>query len=252
MIGRDELTDFLDNFLNCGAIKDYCPNGLQVAGKAKIKKIMTGVTACEKLLHAAIAAKVDAIIVHHGYFWKNENPCIVGMKKKRLQLLLANEINLFAYHLPLDVHPKIGNNILLGKNLAIEDIKRLTVGDIDGLVCQGKLSVPMTTMALAKHIEQVLGRQPLVITENMTNIETLAWCSGAGQNFAEQVFQMNVDAYISGEVSEQTTHVTREYGKTYFAAGHHATEKFAVNNLGNVLQEKFAIQHVFKDIANPV
>jgi dinuclear metal center YbgI/SA1388 family protein len=245
---RTELLTYIDDLLKPHQVKDYCPNGLQVAGNEHVKKIVTGVTACQALLDAAVAANADTVLVHHGYFWKGENPCITGIKRARLTTLLTHNINLLAYHLPLDVHPEIGNNAQLAEVLEI------TVTEVspDGLIYAGELSQSLSAPALSTLLQDKLKRAPQLISGHNREIKRIAWCTGAAQDYLEAALAYNVDAFISGEVSERTFHLAKEYGINYYAAGHHATERFGIQALGEVLAEKFAVEVEFIDIDNPV
>ena len=249
MLKRDDMLHALDELLAPQAFRDYCPNGLQVEGREQIRRVVTGVTACQALLDAAIIEEADAVLVHHGYFWKNEDARVRGMKKQRLQTLLRHDLNLFAYHLPLDCHPRLGNNAELGRRLGLTVTGPL--GD-DGIGLVGRLSEPMTALEFARMVEDVVGREALHIGETEDEIETVAWCTGAAQGFIEQAQAQGVDAYLSGEISEPTVHFARETGIHYFAAGHHATERYGVQAVGQWLAETYGIEHVFIDIDNPV
>lgn len=242
-----ELVQYLDDFLEASTFKDYAPNGLQVEGKADISKVVTGVTACQALIDAAIAEKADAIIVHHGYFWKNEPVTITGMKQKRIRSLLENEINLLGYHLPLDAHPTLGNNAMLGELWSLEDIT-----PEPGLVRLGRLSSPVLIETFVESVEKSLERKPLHLPGGSLEVETIAWCSGGAQGYIEKAIEWGADVYISGEVSEQTTHQARENQIHYLAAGHHATERLGVKALGEHLAQAFDLEVVFVDIDNPV
>jgi dinuclear metal center YbgI/SA1388 family protein len=250
MIILEELVSYLDDLLEADRFKDYCPNGLQVEGRPTVRKLVSGVTASQALLEAAHAQQADAILVHHGYFWRGEDSRIVGMKRQRLNTLLQADMSLLAYHLPLDAHPIFGNNAQLGERLG------LTVdghfGGEPAIGCYGHLNEAMTASALTKHIEQVLQRAPLHIAGGASVIQHVAWCSGAAQGYIEQAIQLGVDAYLSGEISEQTVHIAREAGIHYFAAGHHATERYGVQALGKHLSVHFDLEHEFIDIPNPV
>lgn len=252
MVTLTKLASFLQDLLAVDAIKDYCPNGIQVAGREQLRKIVTGVTACQRLLSAALAAKADAVLVHHGYFWKNEDPCVVGIKQQRLKLLLENNMSLLAYHLPLDVHPQLGNNVQLAKLLKIKNIKRFAPTKDLELVCQGQLAAPQSVEQFAAVLTQKLQRSPLFIKGSEKKIKTLAWCTGAGQDFIEFAADLAVDAYVTGEVSERTVHIAREREIHFFAAGHHATERYGIAALGEYVAKRFEVQHQFIDIDNPV
>ena len=252
MLRREQMLAALDELLQPHKFRDYCPNGLQVEGRKQIRRLVTGVTACQALLDAARVEEADALLVHHGYFWKNEDACVTGMKRQRLQTLLHHGINLFAYHLPLDAHPRVGNNVALARQLGLEVDGGLYPDDPRSVGLVGRLPDTMTAAQFAEHATGVLGRPALHIGEPEDEIDTIAWCTGAAQGFIDQARAMGVDAYLSGEISEPTTHTARETGIHYFACGHHATERYGVQLLGEHLAETFDIEHVFIDIDNPV
>lgn len=251
-VKRDDLVRAMNRWLEPERFSDYCPNGLQVEGRAEVAKIVTGVTACQALLDAALAANADMIVVHHGYFWKGEDLRISGIRKRRLQTLLANDLNMVAYHLPLDAHPELGNNRQLADILGLEEARPLDSGDPRELVWQGRLPQPMTPAALAAHLGRKLGREPLHVGQGVDQIRTLGWCTGAAQGFLGRAEAAGLDAFLSGEISEPTVHAARESGIHYFSAGHHATERYGVQALGQRLAEEFGIRHEFIDIDNPV
>jgi dinuclear metal center YbgI/SA1388 family protein len=253
MVTLRELATYTDALLDVGRFQDYSPNGLQVDGGRDVRLLVSGVTASLALVEAAIAAGADAILVHHGYFWKGEEARITGMKRLRLKRLLETETGLLAYHLPLDAHPELGNNTQLANLLGIEIAG--SFGGVAGApdLCQyGRLKRETQAAELALHITQRLGRPPLHVGGEGGAIRRLGWCTGAAQSWLEAAAAQDLDAFISGEISEQTVHVAREYGIHYFAAGHHATERYGVQALGAHLAERFAIQHRFIDIDNPV
>uniref|UniRef100_UPI00404749BF Nif3-like dinuclear metal center hexameric protein n=1 Tax=Rheinheimera sp. TaxID=1869214 RepID=UPI00404749BF len=251
MIARDQLVKLLNTELQSEKIRDYCPNGLQVEGKAHISRLVTGVTASQALLDAAVAAKADAILVHHGYFWKNESAPVTGIKKKRLQTLLCHDINLLAYHLPLDVHPSLGNNAQLGLLLKAQNITAVANVEPNGVLMQGELTQAMGVQQLAEDLEQTLGRQVLLHAAGSHEVSKLAWCTGGGQGYIEQAAAAGAQLFISGEVSEQTIHLSRELGIHFIAAGHHATERYGVKALGEFIAQQFALDVQFIDIDNP-
>ena len=246
---RDELVLYLDQVLETARFRDYCPNGLQVEGRAEIRRVVTGVTASQALIDAAILRKADAILVHHGWFWKGEDGRITGMRKARIGAVLAHEINLLAYHLPLDAHVELGNNAQLAKQFGWEAEGRFGEQDI---AWHGHLLQPKTAGELKHTMAEVLGREPLLIGDAQRPIQRIAWCSGGAQGYFEQAITLGVDAYVSGEISEQTVHLARESGVAYIAAGHHATERFGVAALGKHLTERFGIECEFVNIDNPV
>lgn len=244
-----DLLNYLDAHLKANTFKDYCPNGLQVSGKTDIRHIVSGVTASQALLEAAHVQHADLILVHHGYFWRNENPCVTGIKRNRLAFLLKNEINLVAYHLPLDAHPTLGNNAQLGLVLGFDNIQYTTDND---LIAQTSLGASMTLSQLGAHIHKKLNRAPLLLGDAEQRVKKIAWCTGAAQGLMEKAIALGVDVYISGEVSEQNMHLARESGVAYIAAGHHATERYGVQALGAHLASKFNISHSYIEIENPI
>lgn len=251
-ISRHALLSYLTELLAPSKIKDYCPNGLQVEGTGHIAKIVTGVTASQALVDAAVAANADVLLVHHGYFWKGENPVICSIKKNRIKALLAADINLIAYHLPLDIHPSLGNNAQLAKLFGIEAVEGLESGNPVSVAMKGQLIAPQTVSQLSRVIENALLQPPLVEGDPDKVIKTVAWCSGGGQSFIEMAAEQGIDAFISGEVSEQTIHIAREMNIAFFAAGHHATERYGIKALGQHLAEELGLDVEFIDIHNPV
>ena len=249
-MSRDSLAKYLEQTLDINRFRDYCPNGLQVEGKADIGTIVTGVTASLALIEAAIKAKADAILVHHGYFWKGEDARVVGTKQKRLKLLLAHDINLFAFHLPLDMHPEFGNNAQLGQVLGLTPQGRF--GD-DSLGWMGAAEPAIATVAdLALIVERRLGRVPQVIGDPAQRVETVAWCTGAAQSMLGAAIAAGASVYLSGEISEPTVHLAREAGVADIACGHHATERYGIQALGRQVSSAFGVSHQFIDIPNPV
>lgn len=244
-----ELIDYTGQILQVERFRDYCPNGLQVEGRQEVRKIVSGVSASLQLLQAAHAAGADLILVHHGYFWRNEEPVVVGIKRKRLQFLLHHELNLLAYHLPLDAHPEFGNNVQLGRLIGLE-VQRWA-GE-QNLLALADLAQPQSLGNFAQRLAASLDRTPLVIGDVMRQIKHVAWCTGAAQSYMELAISQGVDVFISGEISEQTVHLARESGVAYIAAGHHATERYGVQALGRHLAERFGLEHIFIDIDNPV
>ncbi len=242
-----DLVTYCNSFLQIDQFKDYCPNGLQIQGKQQIKKIVTGVTASQALIDLAIEEQADVLLVHHGFFWKGEDPVLTGIKYKRIKALMDNNINLLAYHLPLDAHPQVGNNHQLAKALKLKKIKLFGNQQL-ALLGQIKLTSGDT---LSKKLEKLLQRKPLHIDCNR-KIKKLALCTGAAQSYIVEAIEQGADAFISGEISENTVHIARENNIHYFAAGHHATERFGVQALAQHLAEKFTIDCKFIDSDNPV
>jgi len=250
---RIELELYLNDLLQVGKFRDYCPNGLQVEGRRKIERIATGVTASLALLEAALEWGADAVLVHHGYFWKNESAPITGQKYRRLRTLLSNDLNLFAYHLPLDAHPELGNNVQLGQRFGWIVDRRVGGSGLDtDLICMATLSMPVSLEGLSAQVGRTLNREPLVIGEPDREIRRVAWCTGGAQGYFDAAIAAGADVYLSGEISEPTTHLARESGVAYIAAGHHATERYGVQAVGAHLADAFDLRHLFIDIDNPV
>ncbi len=243
-----QLEQIINQQLNSEQFKDYAPNGLQVEGRAEVNRIITGVTACQALLDKAVEMQADAVIVHHGYFWKNELLVIKNMKRQRLKTLLSHDINLYGWHLPLDAHPTLGNNACLAADIDLQ-----LQGQIDAYLPWGILNSPMTGEGLVIKLAQALNHSPLHCGDNGPElIKRVALCTGGGQDYIERAADFGVDAFITGEVSEKTIHIARERGIHFFAAGHHATERGGVKALGAWLQENHALEVTFVDIMNPV
>lgn len=252
MVQITELVKYTDNLLEIGKFNDYCPNGLQVQGSNEINVLITGVTASAALLDAAIEKQADAILVHHGYFWKNEDMRIIGIKRRRLHTLLSAEINLLAYHLPLDAHAIYGNNVQLAQLLRLTPHGLFGGGNGPDIAMYGELAASMTGEEFAGNVHAQLGRPPVHIASSKNRIKTIGWCTGSAQSYIEKAVELGLDAYLSGEISEQTVHIARESQTHFFAAGHHATERYGVKALGQHLAEKFDFEHEFIDIDNPV
>lgn len=249
-IPRNELAAYTAEKLDITRFRDFCPNGLQVEGRPQVGTLVSGVTANLALLQAAIACDADAILVHHGYFWRGEDQRVIGQKHARLKLLLQHDINLFAYHLPLDMHAEFGNNAQLAQRLGLQAEARFGEDDLGWL---GRADPAMRTVAdLAAQVEKRLHRQPLVIGDPGQKLDRIGWCTGAAQSLLGDAIAAGASAYISGEISEPTVHLARESGVAYLACGHHATERYGVQALGEHLAARFGIAHRFIDIDNPV
>lgn len=253
MITQKELASYLEQLLNVSSFKDYCPNGLQIEGKPLIKRLITGVTANLALLDAAVALQADAIIVHHGYFWRNEPTTITGMRHQRIRRLLINDINLFAFHLPLDAHPELGNNVQLGQRLGLSINAHFGPQDL-AVYCD--LPVPIKLTELMERIGQTLHRPAQLFgtpaAKKQQALQRIAWCTGAAQDYFESAIAAGCDVFLSGEVSEQTVHIAAESGVPYLAIGHHASERYGVQALGEHLAQRFGLEHEFIEITNPV
>ncbi len=245
---RQDLLAACDTLLEPQRFKDYGPNGLQVEGKVQIRHLVSGVTASRALIEAAIADGADAILVHHGLFWRGMDGRVTGWMKERLRLLLAHDINLLAYHLPLDAHPSLGNNAQLGQRLGVQADAAFGEQEL-GLLGTCQFTSPQ---ALAAHVQQVLGRSVTMVSGAAdAPITCLGWCTGGAQGFFESAIAAGAQAYITGEISEPQAHLARETGTTFIAAGHHATERYGAAALGQAVAEQLGISHRFIEIDNP-
>lgn len=239
----------LDALLEPQKYRDYAPNGLQVEGRHEVRRIVTGVTACLDLIHAARERGADLLLVHHGWFWKREDPRITGVRHKRISALLAADMGLAAYHLPLDDHPEIGNNALFGRRMGFIADGRF--GE-DALGWIGQPEEELPVRSLAQRICRHLNREPLLVGPTDKRVRRVAWCTGAAQDMIEEAAAAGADCFISGEISERTTHLARELGIAYLACGHHATERFGIEALGRRLADEYSLEVEFIDIDNPV
>ncbi|MBX9836558.1 MAG: Nif3-like dinuclear metal center hexameric protein [Burkholderiaceae bacterium] len=247
---RDTLRQAFDTLLQPERFKDYGPNGLQVQGKPRIERLVSGVTASQALIDAAIAERADAIFVHHGLFWRGQDGCVTGWMKQRLQRLLAHDINLFAYHLPLDAHPQWGNNAQLGQRLGWVADAHFGEQNLGCIACAPYASA----QALAQQLQQVLGRAVTLVQppEKSTQaVQRVAWCSGGAQSYFEAAIAAGADVFVTGEISEPQAHLAREMGVAFIAAGHHATERYGAPAVAAHVAQAHGISHVFIDIDNP-
>lgn len=247
-----ELRDHLDGLLDAARVKDYCPNGLQVEGRARVERVLCGVTASQALVDRAVSGAYDAVLVHHGYFWRGEDGRITGIRKRRLQALLANDISLFAYHLPLDVHPELGNNAQFGKLMGWRGAACFGEQDLGWLGQPAATDGVETAAQILRSLAARLGREPLLVGDGSRPVRTVAWCTGGAQGYFEQAILAGADLYVSGEISEQTVHLARESGVPYIAAGHHASERYGVRALALHLRQVCALEADFIDLDNPV
>ena len=251
MVARAALAAYLEELLRPAAFEDYCPNGLQVEGRAEIRRLVSGVTACQELVERAAAADACALLVHHGYFWRGEPAAVTGMKAARLRRLLAADLNLFAYHLPLDAHPEFGNNAQLARRLGLAPAGPLVPGCPER-GCLARAADGPAPEEFGARIGARLGRAPLRVgPEDERPLRLVGLCTGAGQGMLEAAAAAGADAFLSGEISEQTTHAARELGVHFYACGHHATERYGAQALGAHLAERYGLEHRFLDVDNP-
>ena len=250
-IERQELITYLDRLLQPDQFNDYAPNGLQIEGVQKIQRVVTGVTASQALIDQAISRGADVLLVHHGYFWRNEASPLVGMKKHRIKSLMDHDINLIAYHLPLDCHPELGNNAQLGRLMGWVADAHMQSSGVTGLGLYATLPEPCSGIDVQRHLSGILGREALHIDTPSKPIKRIGWCTGGAQGMIEQAVALGLDAYVSGEISESTVHVARENGVHYFAAGHHATERYGAKALAAHLQQELGLDCEFVDLPNP-
>ncbi|MCH9689581.1 MAG: Nif3-like dinuclear metal center hexameric protein [Gammaproteobacteria bacterium] len=252
MTTRTEYLKYLEDYLQLDSFKDYAPNGLQVEGRMDIRRIRTAVTASEEAIKIACEDEACMLLVHHGYFWRGENPVITGMKQRRIARLLKHDMNLLAYHLPIDCHPELGNNACMARRLNVSDVQSHAAAGTPHLLWTGRLPKAVTADTLAEVLNKTYQRQPQCISGGKQLIQHIAFCTGAAQDFIEDASALGVDAYISGEVSERTYYQAKELGVHYFACGHHATERDGIRTLGEHLAKRFGVEHVFIDSDNPV
>jgi dinuclear metal center YbgI/SA1388 family protein len=251
MTDRTQLLLAFDTLLQPERFRDYGPNGLQVEGVANVRKIVSGVTASRALIEAAIAAQADTIFVHHGLFWRGQDGRVTGWMKQRLALLLAHDINLFAYHLPLDAHPELGNNAQLGLKLGLRAQSRFGEQELGFLGERNEPDGFETAEALALHTENILNRPVALVNGAQRAIKTIAWCSGGAQSYFEAAIAAGADAFITGEISEPQAHYARECGVAYLACGHHASERYGAPAVGAHVAAQLGLMHEFIDIDNP-
>lgn len=244
-----ELLKWCNETLQPEKFQDYTPNGLQIEGKEQIQKIMCAVTASEAAIDAAIQEKADVLLVHHGMFWKNEPIALIGWKKRRIKKLLQHDINLVAYHLPLDVHPILGNNVQLAKQFGWQMNVQV---DEQNLLALGTLPVASSLEELVKNIAAKLGRTPLVLGDNRKIIQNIAWCTGGAQGFFQAAIDYGVDVFITGEASEAQYHLSQEADVAFVSAGHYATEKFGISALTQALSENLGIPYTVFYESNPI
>ncbi|MCR5883579.1 Nif3-like dinuclear metal center hexameric protein [Rhizobacter sp. J219] len=249
MASRSDIESYLGALLDVGKFRDYGPNGLQIEGKPEVKKLVSGVTASRALIEAAIEQQADAILVHHGLFWRGHDGRLTGWLKARVELLMRHGINLYAYHLPLDAHPDYGNNAQLGARLKLVPDGRFGEQDI-GFV--GTPVQPLTTAALKAMLAERLGREPVMVDGRPgVTLKRIAWCTGGAQGYFESAIAAGAEAFITGEISEPQAHLARETGVAFFACGHHATERYGAPALGAHVAERFGLEHQFIEIDNP-
>ncbi|MCL2657559.1 MAG: Nif3-like dinuclear metal center hexameric protein [Betaproteobacteria bacterium] len=246
---REEFQNYLNTLLSPSDFKDYCPNGLQVEGRAEVRHIVCGVTASLALIDAAVARGADTLLVHHGYFWRGEDPRVIGIRRKRLAELLRHELNLFAYHLPLDRHPLLGNNAQWAHVMGWSATGYFGEQDLG---CLGDLAPAELAMQIGRSIAARTGRDPLLVGDENRLVRRIAWCSGAAQSMFDAAIAAGAELFVSGEISEQTVHLARESGVPYIAAGHHATERYGIQALAAHLAAETGLRCDFVDIENPV
>lgn len=252
MIYRDDLASFLNEYLAISNFNDYAPNGLQIEGKQTINLICTAVTASLDAIHRAAQLGADALLVHHGYFWQGEEPVLIGMKRKRISLLMSHDINLFAYHLPLDCHQTLGNNACIGRLLDLKGMASHAVGKTPHLLWSGKVEPQLTSNLFTDKLNKLFKRHPQSVHGTDEKIHHVAWCSGAAQDLIVDAHRLGADTFISGEISERTYYQAKELNMHYFACGHHASECFGIQSLGDLLSQRFHLTHYFLDSDNPV
>ena len=252
MATLNEIIQWCDSTLKAAEFKDYAPNGLQIEGKAEVKKILCAVTASQSAIEAAIAQQADLLLVHHGYFWKGEAYPITGMRGKRIKTLIQNDISLVGYHLPLDAHPTLGNNAAIADLLELQNIEALDPSERHPIGNIGYLKQPVSAEVFKALLTEKLGFETIHLTTEKTKIQKVGFCTGGAQDFIEKAAAQDCDAYISGEVSERTFYQAQELNVHYFACGHHATERYGVQRLGKAIAEQFNIEYSYFELNNPI
>ena len=248
MAHRFEIESFLRETLSVERFKDYGPNGLQVQGRDEVTRIVSGVTASLELIDAAIEAGADAVLVHHGLFWRGQDGRLTGWLRERVARLMKHDINLFAYHLPLDAHPTLGNNAQLGARLGLQ--ADATFGEQDlGFI--GPAGGDDQASRLAARVARQLNREPLLVPGDGRPLRRVAWCTGGAQGYFEAAISAGADAFLTGEISEPQAHLARETGVAFLACGHHATERYGAPAVAAAVAERFGLEHRFIDIPNP-
>jgi dinuclear metal center YbgI/SA1388 family protein len=248
MAHRDDIDTWLRELLAVDRFKDYGPNGLQVQGGPTVRRLASGVTASLAFIEAAVDAGADTLLVHHGLFWRGQDGRLTGWLRERVARLIRHDLNLFAFHLPLDAHPRVGNNAQLGLRLGLQ--VHTTFGE-QALGVMGAAGALDTPARLAAQVAQVLGREPVVVEGDGRPLRRIAWCTGGAQSAFEAAIAAGADAYLTGEISEPQAHLARETGVAFLACGHHATERFGAPALGAELAAHFDLEHVFIDLPNP-
>ena len=252
MAKLQDIIQWCDQTLKSPEFKDYAPNGLQIEGKTEVRKILAAVTASQDAIDAAIRENADLLLVHHGYFWKGEAYPITGMRGKRIKSLIQHDISLLAYHLPLDSHPSLGNNAAIADLLELERIEALDPSERHPIGNIGYLNQPMPVEVFKKFVSEKLKFDAIHLPADKTMIEKVGFCTGGAQDFIVKAAEQSCDAYISGEVSERTFYEAKELGVHYFACGHHATERYGVQRLGQAISEQFDIEYIYFELNNPI
>jgi dinuclear metal center YbgI/SA1388 family protein len=251
MATAQQFLQAFDALLQPERFKDYGPNGLQVEGKDRIARIVSGVTASRALIEAAVQAQADAIFVHHGLFWRGQDGRVTGWMKQRLALLLRHDISLFAYHLPLDAHPELGNNAQLGRHLGLQAASRFGEQELGFLGARATGASFASAQGLAAHVERALGRTVVLVEGDARPIRKIGWCTGGAQGYFEAAIAAGADAFITGEISEPQAHYARECGVAFLACGHHASERYGAPAVASHVAQQFGAEHEFIDIDNP-
>jgi len=248
MAQRCDIEQALATLLRPDTFRDYGPNGLQVEGRAEVKKLVSGVTASLAFIDAAIDAGADTLLVHHGLFWRGQDGRLTGWLRERVARLIAHDVNLFAYHLPLDAEPVFGNNAQFGMRLQMSADARFGEQDL-GFI--GPAGPWRTATGLAEGAAQALGRAPVCLAGDGRALRRVAWCTGGAQGYFEAAIAAGADAFITGEISEPQAHLARETGVAFIACGHHASERYGAPALAAHIAERFGLEHRFIEIDNP-
>ena len=252
MANLHDIVQWCNQTLKANEFKDYAPNGLQIEGKSKVNKIVCAVTASEDAIDAAIAQQADALLVHHGYFWKGEPYPITGMRGNRIKKLIQNNISLIAYHLPLDAHPVLGNNVAIAELIGLQDLEALDPTEKHPIGNIGYLDQALSPEQFKERLQAVFDFSVLHLACDKALIQKVGFCTGGAQDFIDKAAQENCDDYISGEVSERTFYQAKELGVHYFACWHHATERYGVQRLAQAIAKQFSIEAEYFELNNPI
>jgi dinuclear metal center YbgI/SA1388 family protein len=254
MASRDDIISFCDDLLHTSSFGDYCPNGMQVEGAREVSSVAMAVSSTLEVFQRAVQAGAQLLLVHHGLYWRTTPQVVTGSMRTRLGTLLAADVSLVTYHLPLDAHRELGNNALLARGLELEVEPDTVFAPHDGhsIGCVARPAQPLPASALAEQVGALVERTPLVLGAEVTQVRRVAICSGGGAGYLQEAADLGADVLLTGEPTEPLHAAASELGMAVIAAGHYATETFGVRALGERIASEFAVTASFIDVANPV